>query len=1281
LFGKQTVTRQAAANRWPACLAGGTAVLNRFFTIWAKGESSGGCLGDAEASVVVPAGAAERTGKDLAQFQRPIALGFNRSYDCLDFSSWGETMSGNLFSSAFSKVAGFAGLFRLQAALNEFQKSGSAASRDQLIEASQQVLDTLPAADPRRAAVLINLAQALVARFRSRGAMSDLQQAVETAELAVAATPPPHNEHPIALASLCQSLAMRFRVTSDRADLDQAIERGEEAVAGLTSGGPGQVGPLGALSAALKLRFELNGSLSDLDRSIKLGQRAVDATPPGDPSRASTCTNLGIAVRAKFDRTGDMALLNRAVEAGEEALAAAPPGYPDRPVLFNNLARALAVRFVRTGDTADADRAISLGTEAVRASGPGLPDFGMFLANLCSYLTIRYERTGQAEDLDLAVERGEEAAAAAPPGHPERGRAQAALSAAYFNQYKVTGVPATLDKAISEGEQAAAGVVPDGTDQASLMSNLCLAFRNRFERTGSQADLDSGIEAGVRAVGGFTPDDPRLRLCQSSLGSALRARYERAGALADLDQAIEFTERALAGTAGDDPLRAGVLSNLAVAIASRFERTGTPADLDRAIEHDELALAATPGDQQPDHARRQSNLGTDLHSRFDLTRSLADLDRAIELEEQAVAAIAAGNPERAAYLGNLGIARRARYAVTGDDADLRRAVEAAEQALDATPADHPDRTGLLRNLAVALRARFRRSGAAADRDAIMAAAREATGVVTAAPSDRARAAQLWGEFAVSVADWDAAVAAYAAAAELLALVAPRSLGRRDQEYWLREMSGLAEQAAAACLQAGQLDRAVELWEQCRGVLLGQALDLRSDLDELAQRHPGLAAEFSRLRDEMDGRHRLARGGAVPEVTPEPVLPLGDAGQRTRAEIDQRRSLYDAFDRVIKQIRAEPGFSRFLLPPLLSELLPPPDTGPVIVLQASAIRCDAIILRTSGAELVPLPRLTAQEIYDQAAAQLSAVDRARDAGAGPGERDMAEQRLAELLGWLWDAVAAPVLGHLAITGPPAPGGDWPRIWWCPSGLLTFLPLHAAGHHGTRFDDRPETVTDRAVSSFTPTLRALRYARRPPDGGRPAPAAQLLVVAMPHTPAAADLPGAEAEASILTALLPGQTTVIEGPRATHGSVLGALPGRRWAHFACHAVSDLADPSASHLLLSDHREQPLTVLDLMRLDLKGAELAFLSACATARAAPDLPDEAIQLAAGFQLAGYRHVIATLWAISDPPAVRIAENLYKRLNAADTDPAVALHAATRRCRNLSPRRPTAWAAHTHNGA
>jgi CHAT domain-containing protein len=45
--------------------------------------------------------------------------------------------------------------------------------------------------------------------------------------------------------------------------------------------------------------------------------------------------------------------------------------------------------------------------------------------------------------------------------------------------------------------------------------------------------------------------------------------------------------------------------------------------------------------------------------------------------------------------------------------------------------------------------------------------------------------------------------------------------------------------------------------------------------------------------------------------------------------------------------------------------------------------------------------------------------------------------------------------------------------------------------------------------------------------------------------------------------------------------------------------------------------------------AQLAFLSACQTARnPARDLLDEAIHLASAFQLAGYPHVVGTLWSV-----------------------------------------------------
>ncbi len=57
--------------------------------------------------------------------------------------------------------------------------------------------------------------------------------------------------------------------------------------------------------------------------------------------------------------------------------------------------------------------------------------------------------------------------------------------------------------------------------------------------------------------------------------------------------------------------------------------------------------------------------------------------------------------------------------------------------------------------------------------------------------------------------------------------------------------------------------------------------------------------------------------------------------------------------------------------------------------------------------------------------------------------------------------------------------------------------------------------------------------------------------------------------------------------------------------------------------------------------AELAFLSACETAQPGARLADEAIHLASAFSLAGYRHVIGTLWPVGDQHAVDIADDIY----------------------------------------
>ena len=114
----------------------------------------------------------------------------------------------------------------------------------------------------------------------------------------------------------------------------------------------------------------------------------------------------------------------------------------------------------------------------------------------------------------------------------------------------------------------------------------------------------------------------------------------------------------------------------------------------------------------------------------------------------------------------------------------------------------------------------------------------------------------------------------------------------------------------------------------------------------------------------------------------------------------------------------------------------------------------------------------------------------------------------------------------------------------------------------------------------------------------------------------------------------------------------------------------------------DYPLTVADIARLRLDNAQLAYLSACDTTVTSADHADEATHLAAAFQLAGYRHVVGTLWPVIDFAATRIARRVYQHLTGNGTTPpdprlaAQALHRAIRAARDQDPAKPRLWGGH-----
>ena len=867
----------------------------------------------------------------------------------------------------------------------------------------------------------------------------------------------------------------------------------------------------------------------------------------------------------------------------------------------------------------------------------------------------------------------------------------ASLAGTFRDQYEASGDPGALRRVIALLKAELEAGPDSPSEQFAVSSQLVKALLDLHQVTEDPAPLREAAQI-ARAAADAAPDGaPQRPAALSQLASLLLEAWSRSGEPDLLPQAVQAGREAAGSVGAEDPARPAYLSNLAAILLQLWNHGGEPAALDEAIVNLRAAVAGIPTGPGNREAYL-SNLGIVLLARFEQTGSNTDLDEAIAAGRAAVDATPAGHPDWPGRLSNLGIGLLARFERTGVMADLDASIDAARSAVAAAPGDHPRRAAMLSNLGNALRARFARSGASSDLDEALTAYSQATDLVFAAPSTRIYAARRAAELA---APHEPRLAArlLETAVHLLPEVAPRMLERSDQQHALRGMAGLASDAAALALadtgtpEEGRAARALRLLEAGRAVLLSQALDTRSDLSDLRQAHPELAARFTELRDQLDLPAdgialEAPRAEVVSLVTDLPVHPV-----QQLSAVRQRRELARQFDSVLAEIRSLDGFAAFARPADISQFLDLGCAGPVVTFNVSTYRSDALLLTPDGITAIELPALSPSELLRQ----ISTFHRALEAAeyGAPAART----GMGEVLAWLWDAVAEPVLDVLGYRDQPPPGAEWPRVWWALGGLLGLLPLHAAGYHDGQPGERGRrTVMDRVISSYTPTLRALRHARlHAPAAADPG---RALIVAMPTTPGlpAAALPWVPRETDMLTRRLPSPVLLTTESRGQDGlptsaNVLASLPGSAIAHFACHSISDPVDPSRSMLLLQDHDRDPLTVASLASLRLERAQLAYLSACSTAHTGTaELADEAIHLTSAFQLAGYPHVIGTLWAIDDRNAMKVADVFYAHLATSlgkidTTRAADALHHAIRAMRDRFPEDPFLWAGYLHSGA
>ena len=1150
---------------------------------------------------------------------------------------------------------------------------------DDAIQFTRRSIDLLPQSHPNRPIWLRNLAEYLHKRYTLDEAPSDLDGAVEASRESLVTTT--SSDDPEFLRRLRYHeahLLKRYRRTSQLEDAEEGIEVAFKILSVAQEGSRSYANYLDRLSSWLRARYLTLGDLSDLEAALAFSQEAVNAAYADDPELFKWLHNLGTLLDGKYSITGDLEHLEEAIRVTRRAVTVTPEDFVDRVSGLNVLAVMLSDRHVKTGSFADLEEVAEISKQLRR-----IDESQQLYTNRARTDTLRggfldlYTWSNRPSDSDH-VDQIRQKMVDAPRDELEQFFWYGRLANALRDRYEEKGLVSDLEEAVRLGRDIVARVPDSFAHRAVLLLDSSLSLNWRYERFGTVADLDEAITVGREAVSAVAQDHPLRSMWLSALSCYLQSQFLRLGRTEDLEEAIQLGRDAVSSIDEDGPHQEWQLRNLAMGLSYRFTRMGALNDLNESVDIGKQMFRQAP-QGFAGRAEQLNNLGVNLLHQHLRTQEPVPLDEAIQAIKDAVSLAPESDADRNAYLLNLCSALSSRFSLTRNLPDIEEAITVARQVISATPTDHADYPKQLNNLAVWLRDRSNAKLSNTDLDeAIEFARRSVTGsasddverarrannlgqmlctryIRTRAPGDLDES-NYWYQSALDQGnarvldrvlagsalvrnnqDRQQAYEAGKVAVGLVASLTPQSLDNSDKQHALGQLIGLASDAAAAALRVGESPpAALHLLELGRGVLGASLEEIRGDVDELREKHAEIAETFTQLQNELQAPRN--------EMMIQDVI---DRGRRPSkwAHLNPRFDAGREFGRLIDEIRKLSGFEGFLLPPNDFEIRSAAKNGPIVIINVSELRCDALVVQADQIEVVPLPNLS-----------LTGIER-RAIESNPAAPSTLE--------WLWDAVARPVLDFLGFVQTPISEDTWPHIWWIPTGPLSQFALHAAGHHRSATS---ESVLDRVVSSYTSSLKTLVYARRRsaplPSTGR------ALLVAMENTHGFDRLPNATKEIQMVEKLLESSSLEAITPERRKEQIALRLRDCQIFHFAGHGHTNRQDPSRSGLILEDGRDDPLRVMDLMDMNLRQYSpfLAYLSACGTGQIKNEkLVDESVHLINAFHLAGFRHVIGTLWEVRDETCVGVAKFTYewiKDTGMTDATVCMGLHRASRALRD-----------------
>jgi CHAT domain-containing protein len=675
---------------------------------------------------------------------------------------------------------------------------------------------------------------------------------------------------------------------------------------------------------------------------------------------------------------------------------------------------------------------------------------------------------------------------------------------------------------------------------------------------------------------------------------------------------------------------------------------------------------------------RLYNLGNSQQARFNRLGKLNDLENAISNKQDAVELTDEGHRSMPRRRSGLGSAQETRFHRLGQLADLDNAISNKQKAVDLTDDSNPHQSVLLISLGKSQQTRFEQLGDLADLAASVATFKAAARLKSAYPRHALDSARKWARVSHQNGDLASALDGYRTALETLPKVAWLGLDAPSHHDWLlREGSeNLGCLAATCAIRLGCLEEAVELLDVGRSVFWQQASSLRSDLEMLRVGHPELAKELESVGRKLDVGTFSGVSSAFEEH--------GDAGINNIENVGkERRRLVGVWEGLVEKVRQLPQFTYFLKPIPFPQLRQAISTGRVVIINTSEYGVDALIFSAIGAiEHVPLPKITLDKLTELSGNVI--LNRSSDARAPEDpraqRRNIISSSLQTALRMVWHVILVPIFKRIHVTLDDMHQSQH-RIWWYPTGPLTFLPIHAAGSREGTID-----VSRIIISSYVTTLYSLFQSQKT---NRSIQQLKFLAISQPQTPGHSPLPQSTDEVlgviqAACSAGWPKDNVIrLDGPDATIEHALDALDTCSLAHFACHGFQDPILGTKSAFALHNGS---LELGQIASKRLSNGRFAFLSACHAASGLKELPGEAMHLAAGLQFAGFPSVIATMWGIRDEDAPKVAEHTYQYLfrNGLDgfdpSDAATALNRAVLHLREDPKITVDRWAPFIHFG-